>query len=101
MITKEDIIEAFAENRSGKLKLLYTYYKEYFDSQEATTEQIAEKISVDMGIVFPLRFIENVKKHILFCRSRKTGLYNYQFDSIIEKYKRSMKNRIINNIPSF
>lgn len=100
MITKENIIEAFAANKHGKLKLLYTYYKSEFKCCEESSEVIANRISMDLGIVLPLRFIDNVKKRYRFAEVHNLGLDTH-YEEIIETYKKSESNIVINKLPHF
>lgn len=50
MISKEDIIKAFKNNKGKRNRLLYEFYKETYFSKDLPAQFIAEKLSDDLGI---------------------------------------------------
>lgn len=71
VVSKEDIIKLFAENKYKRVSVLYNYYKDDFFGKGFSAEYIASKISQDLGIEIDARLIYNI--NLRFVKDNKSN----------------------------
>ena len=63
-VTKQDIIDAFQQNKRKRSLLLYEYYYQDYFSGNYTASYIAEKITADLGLPITANMIRIAKHRV-------------------------------------